>query len=682
VCKDAQWLRNYPLTFADPMRARYKLRLEFQDYKDSPLRHLLLALIAVMALDVLPSTALAEAEAFARMPTFADIEISPDGHYFAARFNSKNKYVVGVFAIVGNEIKYVYGFEESETLSVNWFEWASSERLLVSTGFTGRRRARGVVQTSETRLVFLDVTTNEVTALFKPKKGERPVQIQDNIVSFLPSDPDHMLLQYPLADPSQPSVFRVNLNKPTRHSLVVGAHRGVLSWMADHDGDVRLGSGVRNDSKAHLEVRKKGEKKWLDLSHRVNVDNLSFRPLGFADQPNLLYVMSNHEGDPSGLYYFDIAADQFGSLIYKHPTVDISSVRIDGATGELLSVNFVDDDVATKRFLERPIEKEIDRNRERFPNHNLLTHTISQNGHHAVLSITSVNDAGTYMLYSEAGDRIISLPPQYPKIAAETLGNTFGAEYVARDGLTIPAYITLPAQYKSLEEASELPFVIHPHGGPGSRDFLRFSFDVQFMTSLGYGVLQMNFRGSTGYGQAFQDAGDRQWGQAMQDDVTDGVHWLIENGFADADRIAIAGGSYGGYVALMGAVKTPDLYQCAISFAGVTDLPDLLSHEKNFVAGTYRTRFIGNLWTDREMLAANSPARRADEIKIPILLMHGDLDTTVDIDQSENMAKELRKHDKQYSFITFENGDHHLSLYDNRLRYLQETESFLNDCLN
>jgi len=638
----------------------------------------------VMALYILPSTALAgvNAEAFARMPTFTEIEISPEGRYFAARYNSKNKYLVGVFEIVGTEVKYIYGFTEDETLSVNWFEWVSQERLLVSMGFTGKRRARGVIQTSETRLVSLDVTTNEVTTLFRPKRGESPVQIQDRIVSFLPSDPDHVLLQYPFRNEYRPTVFRVNVNKQTLHRTIEGGRRDVLSWMADQDGDVRLGSGVRGDDKAHLVVRMKGEKKWLDLSHRVNVDNLSFRPVGFADQPNLLYVTSNHEGDPSGLYYFDIAADQFGTLIYKHPTVDISSARIDNTTGELLSVNFVDDDVLTKRFLERPIEEKIGRIRERFPDHDLRTHSVSQDGNHAVFRITSVNNAGTFMLYNGTEDHVISLPPQYPQVADETLGNTFSAEYSARDGLVIPAYITLPPQYQSLEEASNLPFVIHPHGGPGSRDFLRFSFDVQFLTSLGYGVLQMNFRGSTGYGQAFQNAGKREWGQAMQDDVTDGVHWLIENGFADANRIAIVGGSYGGYVALMGAVKTPDLYQCAISFAGVTDLPELLRHEKNFVAGAYRTRFIGSLWEDRKMLATNSPARRADEIKIPILLMHGDLDTTVAIDQSEQMARQLRKHDKQHSFVIFENGDHHLSLYDNRLRYLQETESFLSDCLN
>jgi dipeptidyl aminopeptidase/acylaminoacyl peptidase len=262
------------------------------------------------------------------------------------------------------------------------------------------------------------------------------------------------------------------------------------------------------------------------------------------------------------------------------------------------------------------------------------------------------------------------------------LGQTFVTEYAARDGLAIPAYITLPPDLNSLADAKDLPFIVHPHGGPAARNFLRFDFDVQFLVSRGYGVLQMNFRGSEGYGRDFADAGHREWGQAMQDDITDGAEWLIETGIANANRMAIMGGSYGGYAALMGAVKTPTLYQCAISFAGVSDLPELLKLERRFIGGKYATRFIGDLWKDRKMLRENSPAQRADAIQVPVLLMHGDADTVVDVDQSERMAKALREAGGQVEYRVFENGDHHLSLYENRLQYLTEMERFLQECLN
>ena len=168
----------------------------------------------------------------------------------------------------------------------------------------------------------------------------------------------------------------------------------------------------------------------------------------------------------------------------------------------------------------------------------------------------------------------------------------------------------------------------------------------------------------------------------MQDDISDGVNWLVENGYADPERVAIMGGSYGGYAALMGAAKTPDLYQCAISFAGVADLPDLIRTQRKYIGGRYATRFIGDLWKDRRMLAENSPARRAGDITIPVLLFHGDKDVVVDIDQSTKMANALRKNDKQYEYIRFENGNHHLSLHVNRLAFLTKSGEFLAECLN
>ena len=195
--------------------------------------------------------------------------------------------------------------------------------------------------------------------------------------------------------------------------------------------------------------------------------------------------------------------------------------------------------------------------------------------------------------------------------------------------------------------------------------------------------LQMNFRGSTGYGQAFRDAGDKQWGQAMQDDIADGANWLIQQGYADKDKLAIMGGSYGGYAALMGAVKTPDLYQCAVSFAGVTDLPDFLREAKQFVNGKFATRHIGNLWKDGSMLSTNSPARRASDINIPVLLIHGEEDRVVDVNHSKKMRRALNGAKKDVTYIELPDGDHYLSLHPNRLTFFKQTEAFLKTkCFN
>ena len=615
------------------------------------------------------------------MPTFTDLEISPGGQYVAARLFRKDRYVVSLFKLVDGSLQFVYGFTEDETMSISWFEWVSADRLVLSIAFTGVRGNFSRVQTQERRLVAMDATTTEMLPLFRGKRGDLAVQIQDRIVSFLPEDPQHILVQYSTSDPMTPSVFRVDVTKTKYHKRVVRGRRGVSWWMADAAGEVRLGHGIKNSKDPYLTIRSKDGKDWSDFSHRVQVPGSTFDPVGFSSEPGQLYVLSNHEGDPLGLYSFDIETDSYGPLIYKHETVDVASVNIDDRTGQLLSINFVDDEVETERISERPIRDGIRSLHQKFPGHNLSTRSISNDGNFAVLRFSEDGTAGSYFLFDNVNNKGVSLPPQYPDLAGITLGQTFSTEYVARDGLVIPAFVTLPAGYESLDDVENLPFVVHPHGGPAARDFMGFRFDVQFFVSRGYGVLQMNFRGSSGYGQGFEEAGDREWGQAMQDDITDGVGWLVDNNYADAGRIAIVGGSYGGYAALMGVVKTPDLYQCAVSFAGVTDLPELLSDASKFVGGRYATRFIGDRWRDRKMLAENSPARRADEIKVPVLLIHGKEDTRVEIDQSEKMARRLERHNKEYKFVALETGDHHHSLYENRLIYLQEMDQFLGRCL-
>ncbi len=222
-----------------------------------------------------------------------------------------------------------------------------------------------------------------------------------------------------------------------------------------------------------------------------------------------------------------------------------------------------------------------------------------------------------------------------------------------------------------------LPFVVLPHGGPHARDFLRFDWLAQLMTSQGYGVLQMNFRGSTGYGADFFEAGKKQWGQAMQDDITDGTHWLIAQGLADPERICIAGASYGGYAALMGVAKEPELYQCAVSLNGVADLPSLLSSKRRYVGGTFYTRFIGHLWRDRQALRANSPARRADEIVAPVLLVHGEDDRVVNKRQSRKMRDALKTAKVDHQFVELPEGDHYLSREANRQAFAKVATEFL-----
>ena len=261
-------------------------------------------------------------------------------------------------------------------------------------------------------------------------------------------------------------------------------------------------------------------------------------------------------------------------------------------------------------------------------------------------------------------------------MARAPLGESQAIEYLARDGKTIPAYLTLPPG----GNRKNLPLVVMPHGGPEDRDSAHFDYLTQFIATRGYAVLQPQFRGSTGFGEAYRNAGRHEWGGLMQDDVTDGVRHLVADGTADPARICIVGGSYGGYAALAGAAYTSGLYACAASIAGVSDLPLMLIEVARQRGGdsdaiAYWLGHIGEPMDPK--IAAKSPARSVATIRAPILLMHGIDDSIVPILQSESMSAALRKAGKPVKFVKLKGEDHWLSQSDTRLQVLQELEKFL-----
>jgi dipeptidyl aminopeptidase/acylaminoacyl peptidase len=300
----------------------------------------------------------------------------------------------------------------------------------------------------------------------------------------------------------------------------------------------------------------------------------------------------------------------------------------------------------------------------------------SASGQRVLVMVDSPSRPPVYHLVDFDKSRADIVGDAYPGLEKATLGEMRFVSYTARDGTSIPAYLTLPPG----GNAKNLPLVVLPHGGPNARDEDRFDYIVQFLATRGYAVLQPQFRGSTGFGDAFEKAGYRQWGLLMQDDVTDGVKHLIADGTADPQRICIVGLSYGGYAALAGAAFTPELYACIASVSGVSDLPAMLIEEKRpFGADT------DDVADDAERIGkasdpnviARSPARSASTVRAPVLLLHGVDDSIVPIDQSERMAKALEKAGKPVTFVKLPGEDHWLSRGETRLQVLKELEKFL-----
>ncbi|MEM9422265.1 MAG: S9 family peptidase, partial [Pseudomonadota bacterium] len=289
--------------------------------------------------------------------------------------------------------------------------------------------------------------------------------------------------------------------------------------------------------------------------------------------------------------------------------------------------------------------------------------------------------SGRFFSYDRNTKEVTPLASARPQIEKEDVADVVTIEYTSRDGLKIPSILTLPKGVTP-ETAKNLPTVVLPHGGPEAFDRVGFDWMAQYFASQGYLVMQPNFRGSTGFGWNFIDAGRGEWGKKMQDDVTDGVLALRKMGWSDPSRTCIVGWSYGGYSALAGGAFTPDLYKCVIAGGAVTDLPFLLSTEKRDSrngswAYNYWKEVIGDPSKQKKQLQAVSPRYHAAAFKAPVLLIHGKDDTVVEIAQSRRMARALEKADKQVTFIVQNNGDHWMSESETRLEVLKAMGDFL-----
>lgn len=302
-----------------------------------------------------------------------------------------------------------------------------------------------------------------------------------------------------------------------------------------------------------------------------------------------------------------------------------------------------------------------------------------------VVRVQGPSNPPVYYLVDFKTHRADIVGEAYPGLDGVKLGTVRSITYQARDGTAIPAYLTLPPG----TTAKDLPMVVLPHGGPAAHDGPGFDWLAQFLAVRGYAVLQPQFRGSTGLGAAFEHAGERQWGGLMQDDVTDGVKAMISQGIADPRRVCIVGGSYGGYAALAGAAFTPDLYACAVSINGISDLPGLLTYEQEHFGAAYgKESNVAVEWEQEigapsdQSVIDHSPVNAVDDIKVPVLLLHAADDTVVPIAQSQEMADALARAGKPVTFVKLPGDDHWLSRGDTRLTVLEDMDRFLRQYLN
>lgn len=295
---------------------------------------------------------------------------------------------------------------------------------------------------------------------------------------------------------------------------------------------------------------------------------------------------------------------------------------------------------------------------------------------------TGMGGAGTYVMLDRASGAMNVLANSYSDISAQQTGAVYTIEYQARDGLEIEAVVTWPPGLRS-SQRRDLPLVLLPHGGPASHDRIRFDYMAQYLARLGYAVLQPNFRGSTGYGRNFQNAGNGEWGRAMETDLIDGLDAMIERGWVDPNRVCIAGWSYGGYAALAGGAFHSDRFQCVVSGAGISDINQFLRdrrsrYDRSSDVVAYWYEVLGGGEPDAAAMSEISPASFASSFDVPVLLLHGPDDTVVDMNQSEIMLDALRNAGKDVTFVRLAGEDHWLSTRETRIEALSEMGAFIN----
>ena len=539
------------------------------------------------------------ASAFYRLPQFAHPQLSPSGKYLSARVVTNGKLGLLVKPLQGDEEPYL--LDSGERWTIRNTLWVSDHEILV--GFS-RPLSFDVTAVLVTRTMRLNMKTRKARTLFQRETGAGFLQMQNRFLGRIPDQEGAFLLEGTKgSNPKNTSVYAVT-GAPSKlpGRPVQTTQKDVFNWQADRLGNVRVGHGFTSDQQRGVLKLKDAQGTWHDVSALIDrearVLALPTRDLNVY----LVLMLPKDPADGSGLrhvYEYNVSSGA-EELAYAANHSEVAAVLMDLKGEDVILVQYQDEALPPVIF--HPLLKEIYAALgARFPDAWIGLYDVSDDLSRALFVVNSPKVPGALYLYNAEERDLKGVSIQYPGLSAAELAEVYPIAYPARDGLEIPAYLTLP-NGMSPESARELPFVVLPNADPHARDFRQFHWQAQMLANEGYGVLQMNFRGSTGYGVSFERAGRQQWGQVMLDDITDGAQWLIKEKIAAADRICILGEGFGGYAALMSAVKTPDLYRCAASLNGISDLHSLVAQGRKYVGGFYFRRHIGRLWWRQHLL--------------------------------------------------------------------------------
>lgn len=592
-------------------------------------------------------------EDFFRNPEKSSYQLSPNGTYISYMAPYEKR--MNVFVRKFGESEEGIRITDVTDRDIAGFAWANDERILYLKDDGG----------DENYALF---AVNLDGSDFVPLTNFPEVKTQ--FIDPLEDDDDHVLIALNKRVSQVFDPYRLNINTGELELLAENPGN-ISSWMTDHDGNLRIAittDGV-NTSLLH---RATEEDEWDTLITTNFKESLS--PLFFTFDNKNLFASSNIGRDKSSIVEYDIEKGEEIRTLFAHDEVDVSNLSYSRKRKVLTGISYT----TAKRhrtFLDAHSEAIFKDLENQLPGYEVTVSSSNKNEDKFIVRTYSDRSLGAYYFYDVETKKLDLIDEVSPWFEESDLCEMSPFKYQSRDGLTIHGYLTLPKN----GSGKNVPLVINPHGGPWARDGWGFNPEVQLLANRGYAVAQVNFRGSVGYGRAFWEASFKEWGKKMQDDVTDGVHWLIDQGIADPKRVAIYGGSYGGYATLAGLAYTPDLYACGVDYVGVSNLFTFMEtippYWEQFLDMMYE--MVGHPEDDKELLTAASPALHAERITAPLFVAQGAKDPRVNIEESNQMVEAMKARGVDIEYMVEPEEGHGFQNEENRFKFYRAMEKFL-----
>ena len=599
-------------------------------------------------------------EVFAALPAIETPRLSPDGTKVAARVAVNGKQMLVVTDLFGKTPPKVL---PPGKVDINWWRWVNDDWLVVGLGDQDKIYEEEVYVT---RIAGVKADMTKIVPLGWTKTG-----LDADDILWIARDGSTRILTskstgYFVIEDYLPSVWQADVatGEMTR---ILKSQADVFGWDADGNGNIRMGYLALSNDRLGVLYRRDGTSKFEKVILKRGKDQTIPIPQVYRRDGTAIAIAD--DGGRNEIYELNLPSFTLGKKLFGDPKYDVDDVR-PNATGDDLDGFVVIDRKVRFDWLNpelKAVQADLDKS-VGIGNGRIVS--MSRDRKKLLVEVGDPSQAGSLYFWDTQGSRMDRIGYNQSALKSRKLSPVKTIAYTARDGKPIEAVLTLPRN----RLATKLPLIVMPHGGPGARDMEAYDWWAQYLAELGYAVIQPNYRGSTGYGVAFQKAGEGEWGMKMQDDLLDAIDYVTKQGVADPSRVCIVGASYGGYAAMRGAQRDSSRYKCAISFAGISDLSAMKRYDTKFLLGPYGKAY----WTKQVRdFTTVSPRFHAADFSVPILIAHGVEDKRVPIKQSRWMVDALKKAGKPHQYLEQKEGDHHFSRAEDRLEFLKATKAFL-----